>query len=191
MSLGKLLTSGKCLVGLNDNEGRYEMRSKNLLPKFGSARNPFATTRPQPLQVEFSRKLATVVRTLTPTEAAAAKLKKTQPLPAITAMNTEAKTVSGATTKSKALTHLRNGLKKMNPLNWFGRGKLVANSSAPRPGKAPVQAELSLEKIKVVRNDLSDADLEVVPVKISVKPKTEPVAPPSAKAGETAELIKA
>jgi hypothetical protein len=28
-----------------------------------------------------------------------------------------------------------------------------------------VQGELSLEKIKVVRNDLSDADLEVIPAK--------------------------
>ena len=32
----------------------------------------------------------------------------------------------------------------------------------PRFTKQPVQSELSLDKIKVVRNDLSDADLEVV-----------------------------
>jgi hypothetical protein len=30
---------------------------------------------------------------------------------------------------------------------------------------APIQSELSLDEVKVVRNDLSDADLEVVPAK--------------------------
>ncbi len=29
----------------------------------------------------------------------------------------------------------------------------------------PVQVELSLEKVKVVHNDLTDADVEVVPMK--------------------------
>ena len=42
MSLGKLLTSGKSLVGLQNAEGRYEMRAQNLLPKFGSEKNPFS-----------------------------------------------------------------------------------------------------------------------------------------------------
>jgi hypothetical protein len=32
----------------------------------------------------------------------------------------------------------------------------------PRFGKPPVQGELSLEKIKVVRGDLAHSDLEVV-----------------------------
>ena len=33
-----------------------------------------------------------------------------------------------------------------------------------------VQAELSLDKVKVLRNDLSDADLEVVPAKLPTAP---------------------
>jgi len=36
----------------------------------------------------------------------------------------------------------------------------------PRFTKPAVQGELSLDRIKVVRNDLSDADLEVVPAKV-------------------------
>jgi hypothetical protein len=36
--------------------------------------------------------------------------------------------------------------------------------SPPKPVPTPIQTELSLDKVKVVRNDLSDADLEVVPV---------------------------
>ena len=35
-----------------------------------------------------------------------------------------------------------------------------------RPTRLPVQGELSLDQIKVVRNDLSDADLEVIPAKL-------------------------
>lgn len=30
----------------------------------------------------------------------------------------------------------------------------------------PVQAELSLDRIRVVRNDLSDSDLEIVPARV-------------------------
>lgn len=43
-----------------------------------------------------------------------------------------------------------------------------------------VQAELSLEGVKVVRNDLADADIEVVPVKSQTKSTPEvPVLPPA------------
>jgi hypothetical protein len=50
--------------------------------------------------------------------------------------------------------------------NWF----------APKPQKAaaPVQEEFALDEVKVVRNDLADADLEVV-AKSPKKPKAEAV----------------
>ena len=53
-------------------------------------------------------------------------------------------------------------------------GRLVASASKaaqpaiPRFPKPPVQGELSLDRIKVVRNDLSDADLEVIASKAPV-----------------------
>ena len=40
----------------------------------------------------------------------------------------------------------------------------------PRFGKGPVQVELSLDRLRVVRNDLSDADLEVVPARRTTPP---------------------
>jgi hypothetical protein len=43
-------------------------------------------------------------------------------------------------------------------------GKPV-RAAAPRLTKLAVQGELSLDRIKVVRNDLSDADLEIVGAK--------------------------
>ena len=50
--------------------------------------------------------------------------------------------------------------------NWF----------APKPQKAaaPVQEEFALDEVKVVRNDLSDVDLEVAS-KSAKKPKAEAV----------------
>jgi hypothetical protein len=52
---------------------------------------------------------------------------------------------------------------KLNPLAY-----LPSKGPGAKPGRSerpPVQAELSLERVKVVRNDLSEADLEVVPAR--------------------------
>jgi hypothetical protein len=56
-----------------------------------------------------------------------------------------------------------------------------AKPAVPQFSKPPVQAELSLDRIKVLRNDLSDADLEVVPAKTKPARAAVPMAPaPSA-----------
>ncbi len=187
MSLGKLLTSGKCLIGLHDDGGRYEMRPKNLLPKFGSDRNPFVTAKPESIAPAPVEKVPTIARTYTPAEVDAAKSEEVPKLPSVTAVRAnsiaeEKKPGLGAKTGllfARIVTYA-------NPMKWFRR----KDSRDPRFDKAPVQTELSLERIKVVRNDLSDADLEVVPVKVVVQPKTEPVVQPAAKAEATPELIK-
>ena len=41
MSLLRLLTTGKSLVGVEDSESRYRVTRQRLLPQFGPARNPF------------------------------------------------------------------------------------------------------------------------------------------------------
>src|SRR6266568_103429 len=41
MSLARLLSAGKSLVGGMDNTIRYRMGNPGMLPKFGSGRNPF------------------------------------------------------------------------------------------------------------------------------------------------------
>ena len=69
--------------------------------------------------------------------------------------------------KSQPPVQVTNWLKKLNPLVWFGdRKPAEPKSPVPRFNKKPVQGELSLENIKVMRNDLSDADVEVVPKKV-------------------------
>ena len=43
-----------------------------------------------------------------------------------------------------------------------------------------MQAELSLDRVKVVHNDLSDADVEIVPIKSRTAPEAEaPILPPA------------
>jgi hypothetical protein len=41
MSLLRLLSTGKSLVGLTDNPHRYRLTQQRLLPCFGSKKNPF------------------------------------------------------------------------------------------------------------------------------------------------------
>jgi len=63
---------------------------------------------------------------------------------------------------------------QMRKLVFWRRGQ-AAQREIPRFGKPLVQGELSLDRVKVVRNDLSDTDLEIV------RPKPQVVAPePSA-----------
>lgn len=79
----------------------------------------------------------------------------------------------------------------------LGRWTLRVNpfKTAPKPARAGVQGELSLEKVKVVRNDLSDSDLELVALKEGGKGKAgRPGATPfggvaEAKAGFWARLM--
>jgi hypothetical protein len=197
MSLGRLLTSGKSLVGLNHDEGRYQMRAKNLLPKFGSGKNPFLSAKrqgtpaapapvkappvePQSLQSEFSRRLPVPTAKVAeaPVGSIACGAKPTQ-----SAASTDTKGL-----KPGVVEKLVGFLKKLNPMNWR---KAKSSSAVPRFDKAPVQTELSLDRIKVVRNDLNEADVEIVPVKIAVQPRPENVEVKVASARPTTpELIK-
>lgn len=47
---------------------------------------------------------------------------------------------------------------------WAFRRNPFAPSAVPAATRPVVQSELSLDAVKVVRNDLSDADLELVPL---------------------------
>ena len=44
----------------------------------------------------------------------------------------------------------------------FGSGQRVKSAAIPRFSGGPIQCELSLDNVKVLRNDLSDTDFEVI-----------------------------
>jgi hypothetical protein len=92
------------------------------------------------------------------------------------------KEVAAKTQKLPAIPPARemktNWTDKLNPISIF-RAAPVENS---RP---TVQAELSLDSVKVVHNDLSDADVEVVPIKSrSPRETTAPELSPAKKSWE-------
>ena len=66
-------------------------------------------------------------------------------------------------------SHLSDFVKKVNPLLYLTGHGAKHSSAKLRTPREPVQTELSLENLKVVRNDLSDTDLEVVPAKSLAK----------------------
>ena len=167
MSLGKLLTTGKSLVGLSNENSRYHLQ-KGALPKFESARNPFAKA-----NAELPEREPQLPK-LTPAEEAAANLKKTERLPVLAAL-IAVREASVALSRNSPEAQppqvpvlVDSWLKKINPMAWFGNRKPAEPKSAiPRFGKsqAAVQGELSLDNIKVMRNDLSETDVEIVPAK--------------------------
>ncbi|MGD1087754.1 MAG: hypothetical protein ABR955_03385 [Verrucomicrobiota bacterium] len=138
MNLGKLLAAGK---SIKNGQGvvAYRKDKRVYLPKFGSPKSPFTTKvqaeLPKPL-VENS--VAPVKNAATPTWA------KTQKMPTVSA----------------GPARVTTWAEKFNPIAIW-RGSAAEVKSSPHA----IQAELSLEKVKVVHNDLTDVDVEVVPIK--------------------------
>ena len=86
---------------------------------------------------------------------------------------TPVKPVGVVAAGAKAAARVLRLNSKLNPLFGWARPKGGARA-LPRTD-ALVQGELSLDRVKVVRNDLSDSDLEIVPAK---KPSPAPVPAP-------------
>jgi hypothetical protein len=182
MSLLRLLTAGKCLTDLKDSTSRYRMRQKMQLPKFGSPKNPFAARRQAPAVPAAPAAPATTDVTppvspeMTPAELAAARLKKTMRLPALVSTGAAGRS-SQPRPAATALQRVAQWANKLNPLSrWPDRPAAAAPRPVARAGRSPVQGELSLDKIKVVRNDLNDADVEVVPAKSPARTRSRAVA---------------
>ena len=176
MSLLRLLTTGKSLVGVSDEESRYRLTSQKLLPQFGPARNPFSSrAKAEPAQTEarspedHGGNGASVARPGLPDPRGepAAVLQRAVEHRAVSA-KFDARNFAGALWRRIAAL-LSGWQAKLCGLLALSGGK-AAKPAIPRFPKPPVQGELSLDRIKVMRNDLSDADLEIVPAKPPAAP---------------------
>lgn len=180
MNMLRLLTTGKSLVGLRSTESPYRLTNQRLLPRFGPTRNPFkSSSKSEPAQIEArfvedergksaSREEGGTANACAPTLAAFPSSAQDRPASA---------TASGrGFTKALQLRVIALFAEcKRKLAGIFGRGLLKAAKPAiPRFPKPAVQGELSLDRIRVVRNDLSDADLEVVPAKVPNAPTISP-----------------
>ena len=157
MSLLRLLTAGRSLVGLKDSASRYRESKYRLLPKFGTGTNPFQTK-------------STTVEPLTATENIATA--REQPTPA-----SPAPALTSSTASTELLNHEKQAFDKKGRIaRWISslrargsrRKETKATRAMPQLAKSPVQGELSLDQVRVMRNDLNDADLEVVASRDSV-----------------------
>jgi hypothetical protein len=170
----QLLTTGKSLVGQKDSEARYRMGRPGMLPNFGSKKNPFLKKASGANRAEESRaeqsdfKAGQAQGSLDPLMVVCGG----QPAAQVEKLARPSALVNEPTVEKPARVAARPRLEP-SARNSSGSGvvakiKGIANAiwwkRAPRtPRKAaPVQAELSLDQIKVVRNDLSDVDIDLV-----------------------------
>jgi hypothetical protein len=144
MNLGKLLGAGKSFISGN-NSAAYRTDKRFYLPQFVSPKNPFANSVMAPTQTELPK--TTARDCIVPVQ-------KSTPLPWIKTPKIPPAANAGATARTTTW------ISRLNPISIFN----PASPSACE-NKMPVQVELSLERVKVVHNDLTDADVEVVPMK--------------------------
>ena len=152
MNLGKLLVAGKSIIN-GRAEISYRANRHVYLPKFGLVQNPFKSPPgTEPAKPEAATMAAPIQK------AVATVAAKTQKLPTLAPKPVRATTWAA----------------KLNPISML-RGPATAAESIP----STVQSELSLDSVKVVHNDLSDADVEVVPIKSrTASEPAVPVLPP-------------
>jgi len=157
MKLGTLLAAGKSLALGRRGESPYRANKQVYLPKFSSPKNPFTVT--AETEAETAGPAVDSADAAPATKEVAAK---TQKLP----------TFSGVASNQTAAVEKPAGpfTKPDRSLKWMSRlNPFVSESAFTAAGgkntKIPVQAELSLDAVKVLRNDLSDVDIEVVPLK--------------------------
>ena len=135
MKLAKLLGAGKSFFG-GKGSVSYREDKRVYLPKFGTAKNPFA---PKPVEQGGGE---TVV------------LGK---ISAPVAVKVAAKTQKIYTTPSAP--------KPVRTIGWADKLNPFRAPQATASVVNEVQPEFSLDTVKVLHNDLSDADVEIVPVK--------------------------
>lgn len=202
MSLVRLLSAGKSLVGGQDWASRYRAAGEGMLPKFGSAKNPFRTTAKPGLaetgvrppaerqSAPYGQPPATpcvgpVAEACPEPGAAAARERTKQEAPAAhdrpnrERQETTALRRPPGSAAPTAAGQLAGSVKKLaeSVMSRLGRPTRKAPKGAlPQLSAPTVQGELSLDRVRVVRNDLSDSDLEIVPVKA---PSNVPVALPA------------
>ena len=175
-------------MGLNNVTNRYRMQTKNLLPKFGNMKNPFST---KSKSAVASMESSATPPALTPVETAAANLKETVRLPAVAPSLAHTGKASDAARRTSMADVIGGWLGRINLLaGWSARKRTRSKPAIPAFNKGPVQCELSLDKIKVVRNDLNDADIEVVSAKVMAKANPALEKATGAAVEETPELLR-
>jgi hypothetical protein len=150
----QLLTVGRSFSKQVGDPSRFRMANPGWLPRFGSTENPGA----DPVMAGPDR---------TVTEAAAAGTVE----PVVVAQRSttgQEPRQSTRLTGAPALDVLVDEGRKWNEVNKFPLGRWTVKESAgaqmpPRPKVTVLTRPLALDEVRVVRNDLNDEDLELIP----------------------------
>jgi hypothetical protein len=158
----RLLTKGRTIRGLKERPGAYKLLEKCAMPNFSGPKR-LAPTTPHaepasPPQAFFEQSQP---KREMPTPVTAAPTPRPEPGP--TATPAEVKIQPPKPELWSRLAGIAAGWTRQ----WIPWRK------APPFQSATVQTELALEKVRVMRNDLSDDDLEVVAMDKKAGNKTE------------------
>jgi len=172
MSLLRLLTTGRSLVGLRNGESPYRLSHHRLVPNFGQKPNPFrATTLPEPVRTVALVPDAAMTKSVP--ASAPAHWAATPPPEAAEAARAEVAATEPAPSEPVKNSWLKRNWAGLR--SWFRRSDQPSAPRIVRAAKPAVQGELSLEGVQVVRNDLRDSDLEVVAAR-EARPTPKPAA---------------
>jgi hypothetical protein len=172
MSLLRLLTTGRSLVGLRNGESPYRLSQQRFVPNFGKKPNPFrATTLPEPVRTVALTPQNATTKLQVPTPPAASTAPEGGSGEA--ALPVAAMAKEPAQSRPIQVSWLKRTWAGMR--SRFGRREKPAAPRVARAVKPVVQGELSLEGVQVVRNDLRDSDLEIVPAQ-EARPTPKPAA---------------
>jgi hypothetical protein len=173
-----LLTKGRTIGGLKERPGRYKLLGHSVLPNFSGPKNPFPTTphpepeKAQPAPIEQARPvpvprkeegMSAVAKVSVFARAMVEKRKKEEPR---VATPFSAPPAQDQPPKPGLWSQLA-----VIPVGWVHKW-IPRRATPPFPG-ATVQTELVLEKVKVLRNDFSEDDLEVVMIEKKAGKKAE------------------
>lgn len=148
MNLGKLLGVGRSVFA-GDTVVSYHL-NRGGLPRFNEGRNPFA---PKPAET------APVVPSPEKADSATPAPASTPKAPSPFALKPAGKVAANAAVPPAPKVSRPGWTTRLNPF----RPSAPVSAAAPAP-KAE-QVEFSLGAVKVVHNDLADADVEIVPAR--------------------------
>jgi hypothetical protein len=155
MSLMKLLSVSKSFAGGKSQLGRYKMAEQGLLPKFAPMGRAVSLAPNRKSDEPATLREANG----TPTIQLNSRQQQIFPMadPAAKPVNAIEPTPRAAVCRNATAT----------PTNWFrlDNRPFFAQPAASPKTPPPTQAELSLDAVKPVRNDLSDSDLQIVTAK--------------------------
>ena len=152
----KLLSVSKSFAGGRNQPGRYKMAEQGLLPKFAPMGRPVSLAPKRKSDEPPSIQGANGTPNAPPNSLQFFQV----PEPVVKPVNAAAPTPRAARFAADVSA------------NWFRLGSqpLLNRPAGKSKHTTTTQAELSLDAVKPVRNDLSDSDLQIVPAKTGIEP---------------------